>query len=158
MVVSCWKPSIGAGVVWVKISLSTGQSHTWSYNGDLTTGLRMIVPSSHFTRALKKARKMLSGLPLAMAECKVVSFSPFLCDNCERLICLEYSLQKYRPRASIKKQLRIQYSKILTQRLICYAGLFWLWIAFLEFNEPLNVVPIWPSRAVMTALLYCNLG
>ena len=79
--VSCCKPRSGAGVVWVKTSPSLGQGQTWPYNGDRTrvppalsdyqsvrgvrrgawvrSGLRMIVPSSHFTRAraLRKSRK-----------------------------------------------------------------------------------------------------
>ena len=81
---SCCMPSSGAGVVWLETSLSLGQGQTWPFNG-----LRMIVPSSHFTRVLRKSRKNAVRIEFIRhrgtqgrefePRCHRQSFLPLLC-------------------------------------------------------------------------------
>ena len=87
-------------------------------------GLRMIVPNSHYTRAPRKpenwsqeespakekverkvAGSILEGTIAISNRVKVeysCAYSCLMC-YCESVICMEFLLQKYRPRANIKK-------------------------------------------------------
>ena len=56
--------------------------------GPYRSRLRMIVPSSHYTRVLGKAGEMLSGLLFAIVECKVLSLSPIADKVFLPLLCI----------------------------------------------------------------------
>ena len=87
---SCSKPNSGAGVVWVKISLSLGQGHTRSYEGDWTKQVWTLDDRTKqpLYQGAEKARKRLSGSLLASMELKVATSSPIAdkvfhhCSNC----------------------------------------------------------------------------